>query len=612
MNKIDVSKRSIGVNYKNGKANVLVWAPDAQRVALHIDGSNRHEELKPKEHGYWQGSFRLQPGERYKFLMNDTELPDPASLSQPEGVHGPSEIIDLTAYKWTDQHWTNPVLDDYIIYELHTGTFTSEGTFSAIEEKLDYLLDCGFTAIEIMPVAQFPGNRNWGYDGVFPYATQHSYGGPYALQHLIDKCHKKGMAVILDVVYNHMGPEGNYLSAYGHYFTNKYKTPWGDAINFDDAWCDEVRRYFIENALIWFRDFHVDALRLDAVHAIKDFSPKHILQEIKEYTDKLMAATGRKHYLIIECDLNDSKYINPLAQKGYGMDAQWIDEFHHSLRVAAGNEKNGYYEDFNGIKDLAKAYKDAYVYNGVYSVHRHRTFGSKAEKNEGHQFIVFSQNHDQIGNRMLGERSSMLVSFEMQKLMAGAVAISPFLPLFFMGEEWSSPQPFQYFISHSDKDLVEAVRKGRKEEFASFHNQGEAPDPQAEETFDKCKLQWELITQEPYSTMLRYYKALLSFRKENAALHVLNRKQLDVKANDAQNVLILRRWHEQQSLVCLLNFSKGKEQISFPTLPGNFIKVFDSASPEWGGKATAIENVSSAEILELQPESLTIYSAQNV
>ncbi len=332
----------------------------------------------------------------------------------------------------------------------------------------------GVNAIELMPVVQFPGSRNWGYDGVFPFAVQHSYGGARGLQTLVDICHQKGIAVVLDVVYNHLGPEGNYLGAYGPYFTDKYNTPWGNALNFDDAWCDGVRQFFIENVLMWFRDFHVDALRLDAVHAIKDFSAVHILREIKMHVNQLTKETGRTHHLIVELDLNDPKFINPLEEQGFGMDAQWIDEFHHALRVTATGESTGYYSDFTGISHLAKAYQDAYVYDGQYSPHRFKKFGLKAENHPGQQFIVFSQNHDQVGNRMLGERTSQLVSLEMQKLMAGAVLVSPYLPMLFMGEEYAEPNPFLYFVSHTDPDLVEAVRKGRKAEFAAFHALGEA------------------------------------------------------------------------------------------------------------------------------------------
>lgn len=445
MTDINVHKRSIGVNFnENNEAEIQVWSPTAEQIAIAFDGGKIN--LNKEGHGYWRAKTKkIQPGTRYKILLNNKDqFPDPASLSQPEGVHESSEAIDLKTFQWTDAQWKNIPLDEYLIYELHTGTFTPEGTFAAIEKKLDHLVSVGITAIEIMPVAQFPGNRNWGYDGVFPFAVQNSYGGAEALQHLVNACHQKEVAVILDVVYNHLGPEGNYLGAFGPYFTGKYKTPWGNAVNFDDAWCDGVRSYFIENALMWFRDFHVDALRLDAVHAIKDLSPVHILREIREYVDELMKTTGRKHYLIVELDLNDNRFINPVSQCGYGMDAQWIDEFHHALRVTATGEQNGYYSDFHGIEHLAKAYKDAYVYDGRFSPHRKKTFGVKTE-NEGKQFVVFSQNHDQIGNSMLGERAGQLVSFEMQKLMAGAIVTSPYLPMFFMGEEWSEPHPFFVF-----------------------------------------------------------------------------------------------------------------------------------------------------------------------
>lgn len=298
------------------------------------------------------------------------ECPDPASLAQPDGVHGTSQAINIKNFEWTDSQWKNIPLEEYILYEIHTGTFTPQGTFESIEKKLDYLKDLGVNAIEIMPVAQFPGNRNWGYDGVFPFAVQNSYGGANALQQLVNTCHQKSIAVVLDVVYNHLGPEGNYLPQFAPYFTDKYKTPWGSAINFDDAWCDGVRHYFIENALMWFRDFHIDALRLDAVHAIKDFSPVHILQEIRDYVNELEKVTGRNYYLIVESDLNDPRYINPLEECGYGMNAQWIDEFHHALRVTAGGEPTGYYSDFKPVQHLAKAYKDAYVYDGQFSPHR--------------------------------------------------------------------------------------------------------------------------------------------------------------------------------------------------------------------------------------------------
>jgi maltooligosyltrehalose trehalohydrolase len=512
------------------------------------------------------------------------------------------------AFPWTDQQWKNPGLQEYIIYELHTGTFSERGDFAGIAEKIPYLKDLGINAIEIMPVAQFPGTRNWGYDGVFPFAVQHSYGGARELQHLVDLCHREGMAVILDVVYNHLGPEGNYLGAFGPYITSKYHTPWGGAINFDDAWCDGVRDYFIENALMWFRDFHIDALRMDAVHAIRDFSPVHILQEIRMHVDQLMEQSGRTHYLIVELDLNDTRYIDPVQKGGYGMDAQWIDEFHHALRVTAGGERTGYYSDFSGIGHLAKSYRDAYVYDGQFSEHRKKCFGVPAKENEGKQFVVFSQNHDQVGNRMLGERTSVLHSFEMQKLLAAAVLFSPFLPMLFMGEEWGGTHPFLYFVSHTDPELAEAVRKGRKEEFAAFHLQGETPDPVSENTFLQSKLQWELKEQGHHRIMLDYYKQLIRMRKEEPALRSVDRKKLKVHHDEMNKVLVLQRGEGKDSLTCFLNFSKNTRGAGVPE--GSWTKILDSAAHEWKGPASSAEHLRGGTRIILHPESVVTYKKE--
>jgi maltooligosyltrehalose trehalohydrolase len=602
-NSILQSYKLPGISFdKNGIANVVLWAPNANVAEVVLTEKNTAIPLVKKEKGYWELiSEDIKPGDQYKFRLDeDKEFPDPASRSQPVGVHGASEAIDLQV-TWNDQAWKNSPLKDYLIYELHTGTFTPEGTFTGIEAKLEHLKSIGITAIEIMPVAQFPGERNWGYDGVFPYAVQNSYGGAKGLMHLVEACHKQGLAVILDVVYNHVGPEGNYFNEFGPYFTEKYNTPWGNAINFDDAHCDEVRSYFIQNVLMWFRDFHIDALRMDAVHAIKDFSPKHILQEIKEAVNELMDETGRTHYLIIEFDLNDKRFIEPLEKQGYGMDGQWIDEFHHALRVTAGGERNGYYSDFNGIAHLAKAYTDAYVYDGMYSPHRSKTFGTKVTDNPGEQFVVFSQNHDHVGNRMLGERTSSLFSFEMQKLLAGAVMVSPYIPMLFMGEEWGDVSPFQYFVSHSDKDLIEAVRKGRKAEFEAFHAQGEAPDPQSEETFERSKLNWSSLSEPQHQTMLNYYKALITLRKSRPALSDLNRKNMLVKFNEQQQTLQLHRWHQDQHAYCFMNFSKQSQ----PLIPVQGTKeVFNSSLAAFG---TAEASSSNQEQI-IQPESIIIYT----
>lgn len=605
--KTALTERTTGVRFNlHGAAEINVWAPE--RESIGIKSNNILIPLEKDGLGYWKGStYQIRPGDLYKVVVDEEkELPDPASLSQPEGVHGPSQAVDIKKFQWTDKGWNNLPLKDYVIYELHVGTFTPESTFSSLADKLDYLKELGITAIEIMPVAQFPGSRNWGYDGVFPYAVQNSYGGAEGLQILVNSCHEKGIAVILDVVYNHMGPEGNYLGEFAPYFTDKYKTPWGNAINFDDAYCYGVRQYFIENVLMWFRDFHIDALRMDAVHAIKDFSPTHILKEIKMQVEELKKITCKEHYLIVELDLNDTIFIDPLKKRGFGMNAQWIDEFHHALRVTAGEKPTGYYSDFNGIKHLAKSYQDAYVFDGQYSPHRQKFFGIRAENNPGEQFIVFSQNHDQVGNRMLGERTSCLVSFEMQKLLAASVLLSPYLPMLFMGEEYSEPHPFLYFVSHTDKELAEAVRKGRKAEFAAFHDQGEAPDPVAEETFEESKLQWLLVNEEPHRTMLQFYKALISLRKTHPILNTLDRKNLHAYANEG-NTLTLIRWNKEKQVVGLMNFSNSEKQMHLPEKQSTWSKLLDSADPLWKGPKAAESEIGNQSVVVLQPESVLVY-----
>ena len=616
-----ITHRSLGLTFGPAGACLRVWAPMAQSVGLRLTGQTAILPLQSNGN-YWQAAIpQLQPGDTYTILLdNSLERPDPASLSQPDGVHGPSQAVDTARFAWTDADWRNLPLEDYLLYELHTGTFTPEGTFAGIESRLDYLVELGVNAIELMPVAQFPGSRNWGYDGVCPYAVQNSYGGAAGLQQLVDACHRRGLAVVLDVVYNHMGPEGNYFADFGPYFTNRYKTPWGLALNFDDDYSDSVRRYFVENVLMWFRDFHIDALRIDAAHAIHDARETHVLREIKQYVDELVRQTGRSHYLIVESDQNETKFIQSLAAAGYGMDAQWNDEFHHALRVTAVGDRNGYYADYNGIGHLAKAYKDAYVYDGAYMPRRARIVGKSTAGHEGRQFVVFSQNHDHIGNRMLGDRPGQLVSLEMQKLMAGAVISSPYLPMLFMGEEWGEQAPFLYFVSHSDPALIEAVRQGRKQEFAAFQAAGEAPDAQAEETFMRSKLQWTQLTQEPHRTLFRYYQALLTLRKQSSLRHP-NRESVAVVVDEHCRTLALFRQHKQntsnspavsetvtsETVVCLMNFSTETQSLRLPAGDKSWRKLLDSADPQWYGPAAAPTSIAGGDSVTVQPESILIY-----
>lgn len=591
-----------------GLADFTVWAPKAKFVELNLPEKNLSLPLTKDEFGHWTiQTNQIKEGDHYRVILDkQLERPDPASLSQPDGVHGVSKAVDLSAFKWTDQDWTGPSMEEYIIYELHTGTFSAEGTFAGIENKLDHLLELGVTAIEIMPVAQFPGDRNWGYDGVGPYAVQNSYGGPHGLQQLVDACHRKDIAVILDVVYNHIGPEGNYLNDFGHYFTPKYSTPWGEALNFDDAHCDAVRTYFIQNALMWFKDFHIDALRLDAIHAIKDLSSVHLLQQLKTETARLSQQSGKNHFLIAEVDLNDPKFINPIEKQGYGMDAQWIDEFHHALRTTAGEPATGYYSDFNGIAHLAKSYQDAYVYDGQYSPHRKKFFGLKAAENPGSQFIVFSQNHDQTGNRMLGERTSHIHTFEMQKLLAGAVLTAPYIPMLFMGEEWSETNPFLYFVSHTDPELAEAVRKGRKAEFADFHAEGEAPDPMSTDTFENSKLQWHLLDKSEHQTMFHFYKSLIGLRKEHPVLKMLDRSNLRVAFHEEQNTLTLHRWQQDKHIVCLLNFSGSSRTVNLPDMEKSWTKLLFSGDKQWNGQTEVADSFPAKSEVVVPAQSILI------
>lgn len=606
-------RRSLGVNFSSrGESEVLVWAPCAESVAIINDQSEERIALHREARGYFSCiSAHLKPGDRYWMELNQQRrYPDPASLFQPKGIFGPSEIFNVNAFRWTDADWNNLLLKDYIIYELHIGTFTPAGDLVAAIDKLPYLKQLGITAIEVMPVAEFSGTRNWGYDGVYPYAVHHAYGGPGALQQFVNACHEHGLAVILDVVYNHLGPEGNNLGSFGHYFTDKYRTPWGKAINFDDAGCDEVRKYFLENALMWFRDFHIDALRLDAVHAICDFSSKHFLRELRDEVNALSLQIHRPLYLIAECDLNDPKYLEGESRMGYGMDAQWIDEFHHALRVASGKEPSGYYSDFKEFITLGKSMASAYVYDGQYSAHRQKTFGRPAGDLPGECFIVFSQNHDQIGNSMLGERTSLLVDFDMLKVMAAAVICSPYLPMLFMGEEYGEQRPFQYFINHQDEALVQAVREGRKREFAAFyHHDVDVPDPQSVDTFLNSKLNWDAVNVGRHRVLFEYYQELIRLRKADPILASCSRKNLSSVALELEKCLIVHRRVDTHELVAVFNFSGEHRQITLPAISGMKCLIHSAAERWHGSEKQKPEYTADINVL---PKSFLLFSNDHV
>ncbi len=598
-----------GAFFQDSSCRFSVWAPFKESVHVLIN-DKRKEKLNLVTNGYWEAEIKgVQPGDLYQFeLDKNMTRPDPASLSQPDGVHGASKVIDRQAFAWSDKGWKGIPMQQMIIYELHVGAFSSEGTFKGVAQKLDYLLDLGVNTIEIMPVSQFPGTRNWGYDGVYPYAAHNSYGGVAGLKELVNECHQKGIAILLDVVYNHMGPEGNYLNDYGPYFTDKYNTPWGKAINFDDAYSDQVRSFFLQNAQMWLDEFHIDGLRLDAIHAIKDLGARHFLSELSDLVRQLEEQQLRHLPLIGECDLNDAKYISHSGTGGYGLGGQWIDEFHHALHAWLTHETDGYYQDFGSFAHLQKAYEKTYVYDGIYSPHRKKTFGNSALNNSYDQFVVFSQNHDQVGNRMMGDRFTTLLSYDQLKLSAVAVLCSPYTPMLFMGEEYAEEKPFQYFVSHTDPDLVEAVRKGRKAEFAYFQKEGlETSDPHAEETFRDSSLSWD-ITPDSRQAMLNLYKKLISIRKQYPAFRMGSRPYTQVLAQDEALIILKRSSMDNHLTYVIMNFDREEQYFHMREKENCiFERILDTSEQQWDGSgATSQDQYRGGEPVEIAPFAAVI------
>jgi maltooligosyltrehalose trehalohydrolase len=538
-----------------------VWAPYADKVDVRV--SDEWTEMKKDEQGWWRVEVQsARPGDDYAFRINGGDArPDPRSPWQPEGVHGPSRLLDHGAFPWTDARWQSSPLSSAVIYEIHIGTFTEPGTFDSAISRLDNLVDLGVTHLELMPVNEFAGERGWGYDGVDIYAPHHAYGGPDGLKRLVDACHSRGLGVILDVVYNHFGPEGNYLAEFGPYFSQDHATPWGPAVNLIEPLCDEVRCFIIESALMWLRDYHVDGLRVDGVHALVDTSAVHLMEQLSAEVETLSAREGRHLFVIGESDLNDPRLILPREIGGYGVDAQWSGDFHHALHVLLTGEREGYYVDYSGVADLAKAFEHSFVYDDRFSVFRQRRFGRRPIGVSGHQFVAFLQNHDQVGNRALGERIAHIAGERRQMVGAGLLFASPFVPLLFQGEEWAASTPFRYFTSYESQETGRRVREGRRREFESFGwDPVTVPDPQSQETFRASKLPWSELSEEPHRSMRNWYRDLIRLRRNSNDLS--DGRMEDTRTQFAEG----RPWLlvERGEISVIANLGDEQETIALP------------------------------------------------
>jgi maltooligosyltrehalose trehalohydrolase len=573
----------------DGSSRFSVWAPKAKtvEVAISRDGVVQTSPLHRDDAGVHSGALpRVPAGTDYTYRLDGgPDRPDPVSRWRPAGVHGPTRIVDPGAFQWTDAGWRGLETADLVIYELHVGAFSRAGTFDGVIERLPMLRDLGVTAIEIMPVSEFPGGRNWGYDGVSPYAVQSTYGGPNGLKRLVDAAHRQGLAVLLDVVYNHLGPEGNYLREFAPYFSDRYRTAWGEGLNLDGPDSDEVRRYVVDNAVYWITEYHLDGLRLDAADRIVDLSPVHIAEELGAAVHARGESLGRRTLAIAEIDANDPKWVRPHELGGYGMDAHWSDDFHHSVHVALTGERKGYYADFTDAGALAKVLRQRYVNDGRYSPHRRRRHGRSAVDLPADRFVVAIQNHDQTGNRARGERLAALVSRDALRLAAALLLLSPYVPLLFMGEEHGEINPFLYFVSHGDPALIEAVRKGRQEEFASFGWKGEVPDPQAEETFEASRPRWERAEAEEGARMLALYRDLIRLRRTEPALRP-GAATVRVRNDEAAGWVAVRYDKEGSVLQAVFNLSP---EVRVVALEGDeeWSIALSTEAPAYGGRGDA-------------------------
>jgi maltooligosyltrehalose trehalohydrolase len=601
----------------DGTVTFSVWAPRAAALAVRLlgpDGGTRVELPMARDAGgvftVRAGAGQASAGTDYLYVVPGVGArPDPVSRLQPAGVHGPSRVVDPGAFRWTDGGWRGVPLGDLVFYELHVGTFTPEGTFAGVAGKLPYLRDLGVTAIELMPVAAFPGARNWGYDGASLFAPHEAYGGPDELRRLVDACHAHGLALFLDVVYNHLGPEGNYLHDFGPYFTDRYKTPWGAALNFDGADSDEVRRFFVDNALHWLTEYHVDGLRLDAIHGIFDFGARPILAELAGAFHAEAERLGRRAWLVAESDLNDPRVIRPAEAGGLGLDAQWSDDFHHAQHAVLTGNRRGYFADFGRLADLAKAIGHGFVYDGRRSIFRRRRHGAPSTAEPGERFVAFNQNHDQIANACGGRRLGELVGHARQKVAATVLLSTPALPLLFQGEEYAESAPWDYFTSHSDPALAEAVRNGRHEEYLHLLEEGTQAavwaDPQAEETFRQAKLRWASLAEAPHAERLAFYKQLLSLRRRLAPLRNGRQDLAHVAFDEAGGWLTIAR-DDPSGEATFTAATLGERGATLPLPPGGAWRLMLAT----GGFEAPLEPPGGAP-LSLPPGAAVIYARRS-
>jgi maltooligosyltrehalose trehalohydrolase len=579
----------IGAFFHKKSCEFTVWAPNHKKVQLTLDDGKRQIPMKSLENGDWKTRVEpIEPYTTYMYQLNSQPpKPDPASHFQPNGVFGSSMVVDHEAFNWTDTDWRGLELKDLIFYELHVGTFTPEGTFKAMLKRIKELADLGINAVELMPIAQFSGQRGWGYDGVFPFAVQNTYGTPDELKTLINECHRQGVAVFADTVYNHIGPEGNCLNDYAPYFATSRMTTWGPTLNLDGPSSGGVRNYFLENTLHWLRDYHLDGVRLDSILWMHDSSPKHFLQELNQTVHAHAKEANRRLHMIAETGFNEPKVLTPAIQGGWGFDGQWLDDFQHSLFSQLTGEKRSYYSNFTEFEHFIDTLIYAYVYVGKDQAFRRRRPDESYKWISAWQLVVFCQNHDQVGNRLLGDRLTSLAGLEASKVAAGLVLLSPYVPLLFMGEEYGETAPFLFFSSYSGKELATAIREGRRKEFAEFNWQGGVPDPQSIESFNRSKISWQRRYEGEGKKIVAYYKALIQLRKKVPPFQPAENRNIKSIQNRQGKVLFIEKIRGESKAAVLANLGREEQRIEFQT-GESYFKVLDSTDALWGGQGAVL------------------------